>query len=176
MPPASEQATLRLRFERQGKPVMGVEVLLFYENSRNPAVAQLTVSGAVELGPLPPGRAFLVYSEPLAGVGFRILTLKRGFQETTVELPVGADLRVGCRKGDCSEAPLEALELLSEEGLDVAPLLSGWRLFSRMDAQGSLSLGRIAPQGWRIRFRVGGQEVEKAVHPRPEELTEVLSF
>ncbi len=175
-PVSSGQATLRLGFERQGKPVRGVEAVLFFGASSVPAFAQPMVSGAVDLGPLPSGPAVLAFVEPLAGVGIQTLTLQPGFQEMRVKLPVGADLRVGCSGGRCPEAPLEALQLLTREGLDLAPLLSGWRLFSRMDAEGSLSLGRVAPQSWRIRFRVAGQEVEKAINPRPEELTEALSF
>jgi hypothetical protein len=176
LPPVAEQATLQLSFQRKGKPVTGVEVLVFPEGARSPVAARLVTGKSLELGPLPPGRVVLAWSEPLAGVGWRPLELRAGLQELQVELGVGSDLRLACSGTRCAAAPLAGLQLETPEGLDLAPLLSGLRLLSCLGEDGTLSLGRVSPGTWRLRWRIAGQEGEKTLEVPSGEVLEVSVF
>jgi len=176
LPAAAQQAKLQLFFQRQGKPVKGVEVLVFPEGARSPVAARLVTGQSLELGPFPPGRVVLAWNEPLAGVGWSAVALRAGVQELHVELGVGSDLRLACSGARCAGAPLEGLQLLTPDGLDLAPLLSGLRLFASLGEDGTLSLGRVSPGSWRLRWRGAGKEGEKGLELSSAELLEVRTF
>lgn len=176
LPPVAEQATLQLSFERKGKSVTGVEVVVFPEGARSPVAARLVTGKSLELGPFPPGRVVLAWSEPLAGVGWRALELRAGLQELQVELGVGSDLRLACSGTRCAAAPLAGLQLETPEELDLAPLLSGLRLLSCLGEDGTLSLGRVSPGTWRLRWRIAGQQGEKTLEVPSGEVLEVSVF
>ncbi len=165
---------LRLAFLRREEPVRGLEVVFFPEGAQQPSLARMVTGAELTLPELPTGPGVVAWYEPLSGVASRSVQIREGSQELSVSLPVGADLSLHCSAPHCAGSAVEELHLICPEGLDLAPLLSGWRANTRLDEDGRLSLGRVAPGRWRLSLRFGGHSYERTLHVTEGEAAELV--
>lgn len=155
-------ATLDVIVKRDGAiPAAGVAVSIVDAVGRQLRAFPTLADGKLHTTGLSAGTVYLIWSDPLAGVGMSApIHLRSGPQEANVHLEPGKDLVVRCEASDCSGARLGSLAFTSEHGIDLAPF------FQRMGAvvysdRGSAYLGRLAPGRYDVAASAGAFQLSQ---------------
>lgn len=142
----AEDATLDLVVTRdRDLPAAGVPISIVDAVGRQLRAFPTMADGTLHAANLPPGTVYLIWADPLAGVGMSApLQLRSGPQEVSLRLEPGKDLVIRCEGQDCSGASVGSLAFTSEHGIDLAPFLSrmGAVVYSN---RGAAYVGRLAP-------------------------------
>lgn len=98
---------------------------------------------------------FVLWDDPWAGVGSRgplLLSplLETPGEEISLQAPAGGTLALRCDPTRCGGGAVHWLSLINEEGLDLAPYLSGTSCALALDDHGRLTLGRVAPGSYEL--------------------------
>ena len=154
-----------------GSPLAGVLVSLL---DRGGGVVRSLVAdghGRRHFDRLPPGEYFVVWSDPLAGVGhspaLRVPPAGSDGEDEALgwraSLPVGAALAITCARPECAGATVDLVTLHSAIGLPLGPFLPGVSAGLRFSESGDLSLGRIAPGSYVVTVWAAGNRWEMPV-------------
>lgn len=153
-------ASLLVRLTREtGRPAPWVPLILLGPGSALAAAQPSGSSGERRFEDLAPGTYTLVWSDGFSGAGAsRQLSVGTG-GETVFEqtLAPGGPVDVACDLALCAGRSIEALSVVAESGVDLAPHLSGVSTGLRFGLDGRVSLGRLAPGSYEIEIRSAGR-------------------
>jgi hypothetical protein len=153
-------ASLLVRLTREtGRPAPWVPLVLLGPGGAMAGSQPSGSSGERRFENLAPGSYTLVWSDGYSGAGSsRRLSIGAG-GETVFEqtLAPGGTVDVACDLALCAGRSIEALSVVAESGVDLAPHLSGTSPGLRFGQDGRVSLGRLAPGYYVVEIRADGR-------------------
>lgn len=158
---AGGSSSLRVRLRRHGnEPAAHVLLTLLRPSGETVRSLPTDAHGERDFDDLPAGDYFLVWSDPVAGVGSTRPIRLRAATPRSLDLTLrpGPMLRLDCTSAQCRNLPVELVDLRTAEDLPVTPFLSGLTPGLRFSPDGQLTLGRVSPARYRLRLRAGGYE------------------
>ncbi len=157
--PAAEGA-LALQLARpDGEPLSYAFATLFSSGGALVRSLPLDALGEKRYADLPAGGYFLVWSDPTVGAGASPpLEIRPGEESVFArQLALPARLDLLCEDPACAGQTISALSLLTEDGFDLGPLLSGFSLGLTFSLHGAVSLGGVQPGRYRLLAQSGGK-------------------
>jgi hypothetical protein len=139
------------------------------------AALRTDASGERVFESLAAGTYYLIWADPLAGVG--ISDGLRVVAGETVEyeriLQAGASVGLACPVDACADAAPDLLALYTPSGHEIGSYMTGMSPALRLSPEGKLSIGRLSPGSYLLRLWVAGERWEKTLQVASEP-TEIL--
>lgn len=163
---AGEGGAVKVSLNRpDATPAVDVPVSLFGPGGELISSLHTLTDGSVTFSNLPSGEYLAAWYDPLSGAGVSPTLRPRPYAMATVTrtLAAGGSLALSCSLPRCRDAVVDLLEVVSDEGLEIGPLLPGVSSALRLGRDGGISLGRVTPGRYVVRLRVGDRHWEESV-------------
>lgn len=144
---------IELSLERtDGSPVARVMTTLLNTSGQMVRAGLTDTRGRYHFDRLAAGEYFVIWNDPVAGAGTSQAVQVRADLDAVLglELGVGTSSRVACNLEACASRTVQRIALYSQDGVDVAPYLSGVSPALRFAEDGRISLGRITPGHYQL--------------------------
>lgn len=117
---------------------------------------------------VPAGSYWLAWDDPVYGAGMRSLTLDPGRESlrSPLVLEPGGEVRVECDATRYAGRPIRSIRVLTRDGLDLSPFLSGVVPGLRFSEDCRLVLGRLGSGRYEIELGVGEEISRRSVAVR----------
>ena len=121
--------------------------------------------GHLAVDHLAPGTYFVVWNDPMAGVGSSAAVEIRPGERTRLDeiLEPGPVVRLFCPPERCAGERVDGLGLFSVEGIEIGAYLPGMASQLRFGAEGALPLGRVNPGTYLLRVSMAGTASDRLV-------------
>lgn len=138
----------------------GIPVTVLSEGGTPVRSSLTSPDGRLEVGSLPPGNYWVVWTDPVSGTGAEPALVEAPGQMSRT-LPRGVEVELTCGDpGVCGGSPVSAMALYSAAGLEIGSYLPSLNSSMRFSADGILPLGRLAPGRYLLRALVSGKLID----------------
>ncbi|MEM8961020.1 MAG: carboxypeptidase regulatory-like domain-containing protein [Acidobacteriota bacterium] len=173
---ALANAALDVALQRSdGSPLASVMTTVLDTTGVLAAAKPLDRLGRQRFTGLAAGTYFVVWSDPLAGIGvgpaLRLDDEPVSFAHTVA---IGGPLTLTCDPSWCTGTVLELLTVHAANGVEIGRYLPGLATHLSVADDGRLHLGRLAPGTYRVRARIGGRDATATLAAGPAGATLVI--